>query len=344
MKVLIIKTSSMGDVIHTLPALTDALNVYPNIEFTWVVEEGFQQISWWHPAVKKVIPVALRRWRKNIIKTWFSGEWRRFKKQLRSEQYDYIIDAQGLMKSALLTRKARGLRCGYDKQSIREPMATFCYQKKLTVSKDLHAITRIRQLFAHALNYHIDSTHIRYDLQLPSVDISHFNLPERYCLFIPNTTWPTKHWPIAYWRELITKMQQENLPVILPGGYAHELPKIQKIADGFANCHILQKTSLDQLALIIKQAQAIVSVDTGLSHLAAAIERPTIVIYGPTNPETIGTRGQEQIHLQAKFACAPCLQKNCTYSGESAVTPACFSTVSAQQVWQQLQPLVLTHD
>jgi heptosyltransferase-1 len=344
MKVLIIKTSSMGDVIHTLPALTDALNAYPDIEFTWVVEEGFAQIPWWHPAVKKVLPVALRRWRKNIVKTIINGEWRAFKRELKTEQYDYVIDAQGLVKSAFITRLARGVRCGYDKGSIREPLACRAYKKTFSVSKNLHAVTRIRQLFAQALHYDIDIEHVRYDLQLPPADISQFSLPEQYCLFIPNTTWPTKHWPISYWRQLIEKLAAQNIPVVLPGGYAHELPKVEAIAADFTNCIILQKTSLDQLALIIKKAQAIVSVDTGLSHLAAAIERPTIVLYGPTDPVSIGTKGKNQIHLQADFSCAPCLQKDCTYKGSSEVSPACFTTVAPSRVWENLQPLLVAHE
>ena len=343
MKILIIKTSSMGDVIHTLPALTDAVTAYPEIEFTWVVEEAFQQIPLWHPAVKKVIPVALRRWRKNIIKTFFNGQWRKCKRQLRAEKYDYVIDAQGLVKSAFLTRSTCGLRCGYNKKSIREPLATFAYQKVYSVSKDLHAITRIRQLFAQALHYKIDLDNVRYNLQLPQTDISQFSLPKQYCLFIPNTTWTTKHWPISYWRQLIELLAAKNITVVIPGGYAHELPKIQAIAVGFANCIVLQKTSLDQLAMIIKNAQAIVSVDTGLSHLAAAIERPTIVLYGPTDPVSIGTKGENQIHLQASFACAPCLQKECSYKDPSDVRPACFTTINPSRVWQQLQPLLNQH-
>ena len=104
MRILLIKTSSLGDVIHALPAVTDAARAIPGIRFDWVVEESFAEIPAWHPAVDRVIPVALRRWRKAPFSAWFGGEWHRFRQSLRAERYDAVIDAQGLLKSALLTR------------------------------------------------------------------------------------------------------------------------------------------------------------------------------------------------------------------------------------------------
>ena len=116
---LIIKTSSLGDVIHTLPALTDALRYYPHLQCDWVVEEAFAEIPAWHSAVRRVIPVALRRWRKQPWQTWYSGKWREFIDTLTAQPYDIVIDAQGLIKSAWLTYRARGVRCGLDRHSAR---------------------------------------------------------------------------------------------------------------------------------------------------------------------------------------------------------------------------------
>src|SRR6218665_2449357 len=121
MRVLLIKTSALGDVIHSLPALTDAARSIPGIQFDWVVEEGFAEIPAWHPAVAQVIPVAIRRWRRNILRTIGSGEWRRCKEQLREHRYDCVIDAQGLLKSAWLARQAGAPVTGLDPQSAREP-------------------------------------------------------------------------------------------------------------------------------------------------------------------------------------------------------------------------------
>ncbi|RMS39539.1 Lipopolysaccharide heptosyltransferase I, partial [Pseudomonas coronafaciens pv. garcae] len=123
LRVLLIKTSSLGDVIHALPALTDAARALPGIRFDWVVEEGFAEIPGWHPAVDTVIPVAIRRWRKNLWQTVRSGEWRRFKQRVREQRYDLVIDAQGLFKSAWLTRYVDAPVAGLDRDSAREPLA-----------------------------------------------------------------------------------------------------------------------------------------------------------------------------------------------------------------------------
>lgn len=153
MRVLVIKTSSLGDVIHALPALTDAARAIPGIRFDWIVEEGFAEIPTWHPAVDKVIPVAIRRWRKNIWQTLKSGEWRRFKQRVQSTKYDLVIDAQGLLKSAWLTRYVRAPVAGFDKHSAREPIAARFYSRRLAVARGQHAVERLRQLFAVALGY-----------------------------------------------------------------------------------------------------------------------------------------------------------------------------------------------
>src|SRR5690606_25930092 len=135
LRVLLIKTSSLGDVIHALPALTDAARAIPGIKFDWVVEEGFAEIPSWHPAVDKVIPVAIRRWRKSLWKTITSGEWKRFKQSVRANKYDLVIDAQGLLKSAWLTRYVKAPVAGLDKTSAREPMAARFYDRKLAVAR-----------------------------------------------------------------------------------------------------------------------------------------------------------------------------------------------------------------
>ena len=151
MKVLLVKTSSLGDVVHTLPALTDAQRAIPGIRFDWVVEEGFAEIPTWHPAVDQVIPVAIRRWRKSPWQTLRSGEWRRFKARLRETRYDLVIDAQGLLKSAWLTRYVKAPVAGLDRDSAREPLAARFYDRCYAVPREQHALERVRQLFAQAL-------------------------------------------------------------------------------------------------------------------------------------------------------------------------------------------------
>ncbi|MFN6883374.1 lipopolysaccharide heptosyltransferase I, partial [Proteus mirabilis] len=175
-RILIVKTSSMGDVLHTLPALTDARAAYPEICFDWVVEEGFAQIPSWHPAVDTVIPVAIRRWRKNWFSAPIRAERAQFRHAIQAHHYDAVIDAQGLLKSAfLVTRYAKGTKHGYSRQSAREPLASFFYDIRHNVSKKMHAVERIRQLFALSLNYPLPTTQGDYGiaqhfLSLPAID------------------------------------------------------------------------------------------------------------------------------------------------------------------------------
>ena len=287
----------MGDLVHTLPAITDAAQHIPNLQIDWVVEEAFAEIPRWHPAIHKVIPVALRRWRKHPLTTFFSAEWRNFRHEIRATQYNYIIDAQGLVKSAFLTRMARGIRCGFAKNSVREPLAAAAYQKSFVVNKQQHAITRTRELFAGILNYSFDPKIINYGLDTHQIPTSNFNLPKKYCVFITNTSRTDKRWPQENWQTLLQQCQQHDISVVLPSGSDAEIALTKGIVQNFSNTIILPKASLTQLLEVIAHAQLLVCVDTGLSHLAAALAKPTIVIYGPTDPALIGTRGEQQQHL-----------------------------------------------
>lgn len=340
MKVLIIKTSSMGDVLHTLPALTDAARVIPNITFDWVVEENFVEIPRWHSHVNRVIPVALRRWRKNIFRNFFSKEYRTFKKSLRNERYDVVIDAQGLLKSAWLTRLARGEKHGLDKYSAREGLAGFFYQKKHKVERRQHAVKRVRELFAKALGYSVPHAEADYGIDHSKLSPLSFSLPHRYIVCLHGTTWATKHYPENYWIELIKKITAEKISVALPWGNEIEKARATRFAENNPLAIVLPKCNLSQMATVLDKATAIVAVDTGLSHLSAALHKLTIGLYGPTNPALTGTEGPNQIHLAAHFPCAPCLQRVCTYTNLSIEKPACFDTVNPDRIMQHLEPIL----
>lgn len=300
MRVLIVKTSSMGDVLHTLPALTDAMQAIPGITFDWVVEEGFAQIPGWHPAVERVIPVAIRRWRKN----WFGSDTRQqrcdFKRELQSQTYDAVIDAQGLIKSAaLITRVAKGPKHGQDAKSAREPFASWFFNQRHEISKKQHAVERTRELFAKSLGYEKPATQGDYAIaarflrQLPAD-------ANRYLVFLHATTRADKHWPESHWRELIGLLSTQNIVIKLPWGADHEYQRACRLAEGFENVVVLPKMSLQQVAEILAGAKAVVSVDTGLSHLTAALDRPNITLYGPTDPGLIGGYGKNQMSLVAE--------------------------------------------
>lgn len=238
MRVLLIKTSSLGDVIHTLPALTDAQRALPGIRFDWVVEEGFAEIPAWHPAVAQVIPVAIRRWRKHPLQTWRSGEFRRFKARLRETHYDLVIDAQGLLKSAWLTRYVKAPVAGLDRDSAREPLATRFYDRAYAVPREQHALERVRQLFAQALGYPLPVGTGDYGLERSRLASGS---EEPYLLFLHGTTWPSKHWPEANWRELAERMCAFGWAIRLPWGNAEEKARAERIASGLPQVAVLPK-------------------------------------------------------------------------------------------------------
>jgi len=296
-RVLIVKTSSMGDVLHTLPALTDASNALTNIRFDWVVEENFAQIPSWHFAVDRVIPVAIRRWRKSWFSSNTRAERKQFIEQLQLQQYDAVIDAQGLIKSAfLITRKASGIKHGLDKKSAREPIASWFYDVKHFVAKDLHAVERVRKLFGQSLDYALPTQIGDYAIA------KHFlaELPQDnqlYLVFLHSTTRYDKHWTEDEWRALIKLIEPTGYKVKLPWGTNHEYQRSIRLAKDFAHVEVLPKSSLAEIATILAGAKAVISVDTGLSHLTAALDRPNITLYGPTDPKLIGGYGQNQHSL-----------------------------------------------
>lgn len=299
MHVLLVKTSSMGDVLHSLPALTDAQQALPDIQFDWVVEEGFAQIPTWHSAVNQVIPVAIRRWRKN----WFSAPIRAeravFRGQLQATRYDAIIDAQGLLKSALLvTRLAHGIKHGYDRHSIREPIASLFYDRRYRISKQQHAVERIRQLFADSLGYVRPNNQGEYAIAQHFLHTS-VEKQRDYVVFLHSTTRDDKHWPEEHWRSLISLMAQSGLTIKLPWGTQHEYQRAIRLADGFDFVEVLPKLTLAEVAQQIANAKAVVSVDTGLSHLTAALNKPNFTLFGPTDPGLIGGYGQEQHEIKS---------------------------------------------
>ncbi|MFC0179351.1 lipopolysaccharide heptosyltransferase RfaC [Thorsellia kenyensis] len=304
MKILLVKTSSMGDILHTLPALTDALSFFPQIQVDWVVEENFAQIPSWHKTIRRVIPIALRRWRKS----WFAKETReerfKFLAAIKSEQYDLIIDAQGLIKSALfVVRHARGTKHGYSFKSAREGLASFFYDKRHTVATDLHAVERIRMLFAQSLGYQLPISVGNYDIasyfqdRHSAVEASNLSgeaEKNTYLIFLHSTTRDEKHWPENHWLELIRLIAPLNYKIKLPWGTDKEKQRAERLAEDFDFIEVLPKLNLYEVANEIAHCKAVISVDTGLSHLTAALSKHNITLYGPTDPNLIGGYGINQ--------------------------------------------------
>ena len=338
MRVLIIKTSSMGDVIHTLPALTDAGRALPSIRFDWVIEENFAEIPRWHPLVDQVIPVAIRRWRKNLFSKKTHSEFRQFYKTLRANDYDAIIDAQGLLKTVGITLLAKAkLRAGFDRPSARESLVSWFYQKKCNASWDVHAVIRLRRLFSQALGYVLPEDMADYGIDRKRLadDVT----GQKYLVFLHGTTWATKHWPDEYWCRLAMIASEKGFAIKLPWSNEVEYKRVERIAAHGQQVELLPHLGLVELAKVLAQAQAVVSVDTGLGHLAAALDVPTVSLYGPTDPVLTGMLGKSQVHMRAQFPCAPCLSRECHLRDDPmySVKPPCFTTLLPERVWAALE-------
>jgi len=303
-RVLVVKLSSLGDILHTLPALTDARRALPGVRFDWVIEEGFLQVPRWHPAVEQVIPVAFRRWRKRPQKELFGQEWRAARRAIGRQQYDCVIDAQGLIKSAIVTRLARGRRCGQDRRSAREGLAALAYDERFFVPRDLHAIERTRRLFAAALAYRLPAGEPEAGIDTRFPGDAGAVRPGVWLLH--GTAREEKTWPEAHWVSLAQRILRAGYGVVLAAGNEEEEARAQRIAHacrqntGGGNVQLVPRASLDQLAAYLSTAVAAVAVDTGLGHLAAALNIPAVSLYGPTDPALVGTCGMKQSHL-----CAP---------------------------------------
>lgn len=339
MRVLIVKTSSMGDLIHTLPALTDAKRNIPDITFDWVVEEAYAEIPAWHPAVDRVIPVSLRKWRKNIFKRDTHQALKSLKNKLNEQKYDLILDAQGLVKSALINFLANGTRVGLDWQSAREPLASLVYQRKCKVNFYQHAIIRMRLLFSLALKYPPPDSPPDFGIQREKLlDPS----AEKYLVLLHGTTWVTKQWPESYWEKL-AKLAEKEFKIYIGGGSASEIARAERIASNLKNVELKPYLSISAMAKLLANASGAVAVDTGFGHLAAALNIPTVSIYGATNPDYTGALGPYSEHLAADFSCSPCLSRECTYKQAASVTPACYQSITPERVLQTLRQIILRH-
>lgn len=345
MRVLLIKTSSMGDLVHTLPALHDAGEAIPGIRFDWVVEDVFAEIPALHPLVDKVIPVALRRWRKGLMAAKTNQEWQTLKKELKHEKYDLILDAQGLVKSAFLMFFTRGKTAGLDWSSARESLASLVYQAKYTVNFHQHAIVRMRSLFSQAFSYPLPDSQPTFGLDrahfITKTNAFHQNR-QPYLVFLHGTTWRTKMWPEHYWAELARYAHAAGLRVKITGGNEEEMERAKRIAraNKTFEMDVISRLSILDMASLLANACGVVAVDTGFGHLAAALDVPTVSLYGATNKIYTGAIGLSSIQLSALHPCAPCLKRYCRYKGPAIVFPACFASLPPRSVWNALQKII----
>src|SRR5262245_6092332 len=286
--ILFIKTSSLGDVIHHMPALTEARRRWPDARFDWVVEEAYAPFVRLHPAVSDVIPVASRRWRSRALTPATWREIARFQHALRARRYDAVIDTQGLVRSALIARLARGRRHGYDAASIRERAAAWFYDVRHGVARDFHAIARNRILTGRALGYAPDGG---LDFGLARAGLATVGNP--YGILFHATARAEKEWPEASWIALGRALAARGSALVLPWGTQAERARSSRIAAAVGNAaRVPDRQPLDRMARLVAGASFVVGVDTGLLHLAAALGVPLVGIFVGSEPGLTGPMGQ----------------------------------------------------
>jgi len=286
-RILLVKTSSLGDVLHNLPVVSDILRHLPNAQVDWLVEEDFAALPKLHPAVHTIIPVALRRWRGRLLNTNTWREMAAFRAALSAQNYDIAIDTQGLFKSALLMRSAHGLRCGFDRHSAREPLATILYQQTFPVATGQHAVERNRQLVAQALGYALEEP-ADYGIKPPSIDHPEWLALGPYAVLLHATSRADKMWGEPNWIALGRYLHQRDIHSILPWGNETERLRSQRLVAAIPGAVTPPRLNLREAAALLGGAHAVIGVDTGLAHLAAALNVPTVGIYTATDPTLTG--------------------------------------------------------
>jgi heptosyltransferase I len=288
-KILIVRVSSLGDVVHNMPVIADILRRYPDAQIDWLVEEGFLSLVGLVRGVRRAIPFSLRRWRKHLGQgsTW--REIAAFRRALADEHYDLVIDCQGLVKTACVASWARGPLTGLGNRTEGagyEWPVRFFYDRRVPIEPHTHVIERTRQLVAQALALPAPNPTDELDFGLDTQRAAgalaelRLDLPARYVVFVHATSRADKQWPAAHWIELGRALAQQGLSIVLPWGSADERATSEQLAAALGAVAVVPpKLPLPAVVGLIDGAQATVGVDTGLVHIAAALKRPTIELY-----------------------------------------------------------------
>lgn len=286
MRVLLVKLSSMGDVLHNLPVVSDLARAYPEVEIDWVTEAPYADLVALHPKVRRVIPTHLRELKQ---RWWSPTAWSTFsddKAQLKRRAYDTILDTQGLIKSALVGRWATGPIAGFSRESAREPLAAHGYDRHLAVPRHLHAVERNRRLAAGIFGYQ-PGERVDYGLRLPATEPSEM-LSTSYVVFLHATSRADKRWPERYWAALGQRLHERGVGVVLPWGNVNERRTSERLASAIPAAKVPPAMSLVEAAVLLSRASGVIGVDTGLAHLSVALARPTVGLYLTTSPALTG--------------------------------------------------------
>lgn len=283
-KILVIKSSSMGDVVHALPVACDIKRAMPDCRLHWVVEESFSDIVTLSPFVDKYVTTAFRRWRRSFLKRDTRKEIGEVRRELADEHYDIVIDLQGLMRSALVARWTGAESVGYSRDTIREPLASYLYTRTERVPESLRPIRRYRTMAARVLGYEIDAEHPVYGLRVEA-EVP-MGVTGRYAALAVNTSRAEKLWPQSRWIEVAQALRQDaGLQSVLFWGSDEERRRVEEIASAVAGAVVMPRSSIRALAEAIAGAECLVGVDTGFTHLGAALGVPSVGVIVGTSAE-----------------------------------------------------------
>jgi len=299
--VLFIKTSSLGDVIHQMPAMTELRRNRPSARISWVVEQAFAPLARLNAAVDEVIPVDSRRWRRQLHRAATWRDAKDFLIALRARPHDEVVDTQGLFRTALIAKLARGRRHGYDARSVREPPASLLYDVRHAVDRNLHAIARNRLLSGLALGYAPDDV---LDFGLDRVGLAD-PATAPYGVLLHATAQVAKEWPERSWVEVGQMLGARGVELRLPWGTLRERDRSVRIAKALGHARVPERAPLDATARMIAGASFAIGVDTGLMHLAAALGVPLVGVFVGSEPGLTGPRGGGQIAVVGGKADLP---------------------------------------
>lgn len=340
-RILIIKLSSMGDVLHALPVLSDIKQALgEDTQIDWITEPNYACLLSKHPFINHLYTLPFRKY-KGYLKSIFSPEAKALKKTLKQEKYDAILDLQGLLKSAWVSRWAKGQRYGYDSESSRESWASPFYQHKISVSKDLHAVSRMRELAAKALGYTVPKESPHYALKDGNTLSTSPQTKQRsHLILFPFTTWESKHWPMPYWTQIIN-LCKEKFTISIAWGSPAEHEQALQLCHQQPLCQPTPDLTIEDMQHYLQDCHAFIGVDTGFVHLATALDIPGIALMGPTNKNKSGPLGKQQVCLDVDLPCRPCQKRICQNPQTvNNLKPACLAAIAPAYVFETLQNLM----
>lgn len=327
-KILVIKPSSLGDIVHSLPFLNAVKDAFPSAEIHWVVAKGLDGLLENHPMVKKLWVINKDQW-KNLKKIKETAiEIKGLFKKLEDESYDLAIDLQGLLRSGILTYATRAsVRVGF--KEAREGSRLF-YTHKVKGGREIHAVDRYLKI-ASAVGCEIEDVKFPMPLIKESENVK--KLKEDigdYAVLVPGARWKTKRWLPANFGKLASMLDIKT--VIVGSSSDTEIAKGIEFCSGGKALSIAGKTDIKELISIIRGARYAITNDSGPMHIAAAFGIPVVAIFGPTNPVRTGPYGRNHIIVKSDIKCAPCYKKNCK-------SVKCMDDVSVEKVYEAVMSI-----